>query len=150
MAQDVADQGGTIIKEKRRRWHRRPASRRFDLTPEQQAELAEKEKASRRTALLGVKLTPEEKEAVTRRADAYKYSLSDFARMVLLSPEKTPAPPTIDPEAVNALAFQLSRLGGHLNQMAKVANQIHALPRVAEFNALAAEIKAALGRVLPP
>ena len=149
MAQDRADEGGTIIKEKRRRWHRRPASRRFDLSPEEQAALADKEKAELRTALLGVKLTPEEKATVKKRADAYKFRLSDYARMVLLSDEKQPAPPTTDPEAIRALTFQLAHLGGNLNQMAKVANQIHALPAAAEFRALAGEIKAALEKVLP-
>lgn len=74
--------------------------------------------------------------------------LSEFARIVLLSDLKAPAPPARDPEAIGALTFQISKLGTNLNQLAKIANETRVLPREMELRVLAAQIEAALERVI--
>jgi uncharacterized protein YfaS (alpha-2-macroglobulin family) len=111
----------------------------------------------RRTSLVGFKATPEEKAEIVKRAAAYRYRLSDYARMVLLSDAKKPAPPAIDPDAIHALAYQLSKIGANLNQMMAIINEAKydhlaagSLPKAEEVRAVTKEIVAALSKVLPP
>jgi hypothetical protein len=147
MAQDRAARKGITAAEPRRRWQRRPASRRLDLTPEQiEAEEAERRRHMR-TAHIGIQVTPEERAEVEKRAKAQRVRLSDYVREAVLSPEKAPLPPPRDVEAINALAFQLSKIGTNLNQLAKYTNERRALPLDADLKGLAAQIVTALEKV---
>ena len=133
---------------KGRRWQRRPLARRLDLTPEQIAEKEAERERKKRTALLGVKFTPDEKAEIERRAKASGNRLSDYVRIVLLSELKAPLPSKTDPEAVNALAFQLSKIGTNLNQLAKVANETHRLALETELSVLIAQLAAIMAHVM--
>jgi hypothetical protein len=133
--------------QRRRAWQRRPLSRRLDLTPEQ-IEAQEAERRSKlRTAGLRIQLTPDERAEIERRAKASGNRLSDYARIVLLSDLKAPMPPARDPEAMKALAFQLSKIGTNLNQLAKYTNERRALPHDADLKGLSEQIVAALEKV---
>jgi len=65
-------------------------------------------------------MTPDGRELVERRAKAYGRSLSDFVRIVLLSDVKEPPPPVIDPATASALIYELQKIGGNVNQLAKI------------------------------
>jgi hypothetical protein len=133
----------------RREWrNRRPAAKRLTLTPEEIAQREEEWQASRRTSALHVQLTPAEKAEIAERARKSGNRVSDFARIVLLSDLKAPSPPARDPEAIRALAFQLSKIGTNLNQLAKIANETRALPQETELRIVSAQIAAALERVI--
>ena len=147
MASTTADSNGSRPPTPRRSWQRRPASRRLDLAPEQIEAQEAKRRETLRTKLLGVKLTPAEKKEIEERAKASGNRLSDYARIVLLSDLKAPMPPARDYEAIKAIAFQLSKIGTNLNQLAHVANERRDLPREAEFMALADKIVTALDKV---
>ena len=148
MAQKIADTSGKNSDTKpRRNWQRRPTTRRVDLTPEEVAAREELRRQSLRTAHIGIQLTTDERAEIERRAKATGNTLSDFARIVLLSDLKAPAPPARDTEAITALAFQLSKIGTNLNQLAKVANETRALPREADLKAVTDRIVAALDKV---
>ena len=146
MAQDRAADVGTI-KEKRRRWQRRPSSRRLDLTPEQWVALEAERRRMLRTSGLRIQLTSGERAEIDKRAKAHNVRVSDYAREVLLSPEKAPLPPPRDKEGIRKLAFELSKIGTNLNQLAKYANERHALPRQIDFDGMSARIVAALDKV---
>jgi hypothetical protein len=103
--------------------------------------------SERRTAFVGVHLTPSAHAEVTRRAASYGLPVSAFAGKVLLSDLKAPAPTPRDAMAIRALAAQIARAGNSVNQMAHVANATHALPHLAELREVLAEIKAALVQV---
>ena len=104
--------------------------------------------AERRTDFLGVQLTPTEKAELVARAAATGLSLSDFARIVLLSDLKKPAPSARDPQAIRALAVEISRVGNNINQLAHIANETRALPRETELRVVSAQIVAALEQVM--
>lgn len=108
----------------RRKWrNRRPAGKRLDLSPEE-AERREQERRERQAReFVSVRVSKAEKETIAKRATAYGMTLSEFARTVLLSGLKEPPPPRTDPAAVRALAFELSKLGTNLNQLARRANE---------------------------
>ena len=110
--------------DRRRKWrNRRPASKRLDLTPEE-AERREKERLEKQAReFVSVRVNKAEKATIAKRAAAYGMSLSEFTRTVLLSGLKEPPPPRTDPEAVRLLAFELSKVGTNLNQIAKRANE---------------------------
>jgi hypothetical protein len=136
------------IRTKRRKWHnRRPAARRVELTPEEAERLEAERRAKLKTSVLYVQVTRTQKTEITARAKKTGNRVSDYARTVLLSDLKAPALPARDPAADRALAFQLSKIGTNLNQLAHIANETRALSHLAEFRALAAEIKAALAKV---
>ena len=82
----------------------------------------------RRTSFLGVQLTPTERAILEQRAQTTGLSLSEFARIVLLSDLKAPAPSARDPQAIRALAVEITRVGNNVNQLAKIANETRALP----------------------
>jgi hypothetical protein len=131
-----------------RAWKRLPAYRRSDLSPEELATLAEKQKALRRTSALHVQLTKDEKATIKTRADAYRQTLSDFSRIVLLSDLKAPPPPLMDHETAQALIYQIQKLGPNLNQLAKHANETRRLPEAAAIAEVIDLIKATLGRIV--
>src|SRR5271165_718806 len=106
------------------------------------------DRGERRTAFVGFQVTPTERVELERRAAKAGRSLSDFARIVLLSDLKDPAPAEHDPEAIRSLAFQLSKIGTNLNQLAKVANERRVLPREAELKGVADQIVRTLDKVL--
>ena len=97
---------------------------------------------------MGFHLTPTERAELNRRAAATGRGLSDFARIVLLSDLKAPAPSTRDPEAIRRLTFQLSKIGTNLNQLAKHANETRAMPREADLKSLTDRIAEAIERVM--
>ena len=102
----------------------------------------------RRISGLRVQLTPTERAELERRAKAAGCILSEFARIVLLSDLKAPAPSARDPEAIRALAFQLSKIGTNLNQLAHVANERRALVRERELREVVGEVAAAIDKVI--
>jgi hypothetical protein len=104
----------------------------------------------RRTAALRLQLTPSERAELDARAASTGRSLSDFARLVLLSDLKKPAPSARDPAALRALAVGISRLGNNHNQISKHANERKALPPEldAVLLAVSQRIIAALEKVM--
>ena len=101
----------------------------------------------RRTSFLGVQLTPTERAVLEQRAQTTGLSLSEFARIVLLSDLKAPAPSARDPQAIRALAVEITRVGNNVNQLAKIANETRALPHERQLREVATLIKATLEKV---
>jgi len=112
------------------------------------ARLRKNDKGDRRTAFLGVHLTPSERAEIDRRASATGYSLSDYSRIILLSERKAPAPPVRDPEAIRALTVAIVREGTNLNQMAHHTNLTGDLPTRKALTDMLALIRASLEKVL--
>jgi len=104
--------------------------------------------SERRTAGLRLQLTPAERTELDARADATGRSLSDFARIVLLSDLKAPAPSARDPQAIRALAVEISRVGNNVNQIAHVANESGALPVGKALQEVSKSVITALEKVL--
>ena len=102
----------------------------------------------RYTAFLGVHLTPSQYALVEQRAQTAGLSVSEFARIVLLSDLKAPAPPARDPQALRELAAQISHVGNNVNQLAKIANETRAVPHERHLREVAAVIKATLEKVI--
>jgi hypothetical protein len=132
-----------------REWrNRRPVAERLTSTSEAVQQSEDDRRAMQRTKALHVQLTEAEKAEIVGRAKKSGNRVSEFARIVLLSDLKNPAPSARDPEAIRALAFQLSRIGTNLNQLAKIANETRVLPTETELRVVAAQIVAALERVI--
>lgn len=107
-----------------RKWsNRRPTAKRLDLSPEEAEQREARKRIGQRRAFVGAFVTDAEKETIGSRSEAYGMKQSDFIRTVLLSELKEPPPPRTDPAAVRALAFELSKVGTNLNQLARVANE---------------------------
>jgi hypothetical protein len=104
----------------------------------------------RRTAIAAIHLTPTEYAELKARADALDKSVSDFARMTVLSDVKKPAPNARDPRSIKALAAEISRLGNNHNQIARHANERKTLPSELDvvLRALSQHIIAALEKVM--
>jgi hypothetical protein len=81
------------------------------------------DEAERLTAYFGFQVTPAQKAEIEKRAKATGMSPSNFARIVLLSDLKAPAPSVRDPETIRALMVEISRVGTNLNQLARRANE---------------------------
>lgn len=108
-----------------------------------------KEDASdRRTAYVSFFVTPVERAELDGRAAAVGRSRSEFLRIVALSDLKKPAPSARSPEAIRALALEITRVGTNLNQLAHIANERRELPRKAELEAVSARIVATLEKVM--
>ena len=142
-----------------RKWgNRRPVAKRLDLPVEEALRLEIEREEKRFNRFVSVRLTRAEKETLKERADAYGMSLSDFARTVMLSGLKEPPPPRTDPAALRLLAFELSKVGTNLNQLAKRANEAHQISADKErrtllemesaLTALTAQIAATLEKVM--
>lgn len=104
--------------------------------------------AERRTAFLGVQLTPSEKAELVRRAELVSRNVSDYARIVLLSEHKAPAPSTRDSGAIRQLAVAITRVGTNINQLAHVANAINEIPSERVLREVSAQIVEALEKVM--
>ncbi len=132
-----------------RKWgNRRPTGKRLDLTPEE-AERREKERQAKlKRKFVGAFVTEAEKATIAKRAKSYGMKESGFIRTVLLSDLKEPPPPRTDPEAVRALAFQLSKIGTNLNQLAKISNETGRLQAEQQLRGLTNFIERALERVI--
>jgi hypothetical protein len=100
-----------------------------------------------RTKRLTVQLTPTERGELDARADKYGQSLSDFARLLLLSERQDPLPAPRDSRAIRALTVELVRVGTNLNQLAHIANERRQLPREREFQTLWEQIDTAIQKV---
>ena len=100
------------------------------------------DEAERLTAYFGFQVTPAQKTEIEKRAKATGMSPSKFARIVLLSDLKAPAPTARDPAALRALTVAINRVGSNHDQLLKLANQARSLPferhRKAASEALAA------------
>lgn len=106
-----------------------------------------KDTGERLTAYFGFQVTPAQKAELERRAKATGYSPSEFARIVLLSDLKAPAPSARDPAAIRALAVEISRVGNNINQLAHVANERRALPLESQLRDISERLIAALDKV---
>ena len=95
-----------------------------------------------------MQLTQAERELIETRAQSYGRKLSDFARIVLLSDVKEPPPPVLDPVTGLALIYQLQKIGGNLNQLAKYANERRAPPEAAALRETIGMLKATLSRIV--
>jgi hypothetical protein len=102
----------------------------------------------RRTAFVGFYVTPSERAEIDARAESVGLSLSVFARIVMLSDLKKPAPPAYDREALRTLAFQISKIGTNLNQLAHHANATGSMPDKQTLDEVTEKIIAALDRVI--
>jgi hypothetical protein len=144
---------------KPRKWgNRRPLAKRLDLTPDESEKREEKRRGKYARQFLSVRMTDAEKETIKRRAAGYGMKVSDFARTVLLSDLKEPPPSRTDPAAIRALAWELSKVGTNLNQLARRANEaakiggekeVAALTGMeTELRAVAAEIAKTMAHVI--
>ena len=75
-----------------------------------------KAKTETRTALVKLRVTPAEKEAITAKADAQGQTVTDFIRQRALDYRLRQTP--LEKERVR----QLARIGANLNQLARWAN----------------------------
>ncbi|MDR2573568.1 MAG: plasmid mobilization relaxosome protein MobC [Desulfovibrio sp.] len=75
-----------------------------------------KAKSDTRTALVKLRVTPAEKEAITAKADAQGQTVTDFIRQRALDYRLRQTP--LEKERVR----QLARIGVNLNQLARWAN----------------------------
>jgi Bacterial mobilisation protein (MobC) len=112
------------------------------------ARRSKEDAGERHTGFVGVHLTPSQHAELERRAALAGLSMSAFARFVLLSDLKAPAPPTRDPQALRALTVEIIRVGVNVNQMAKMANETRAVPHERHLLEVAAQIKATLEKVI--
>ena len=137
MPTEIAADADPSRTDRPRKWrNRKPSAKRLDLAPEEvEGKDAERRKKQAR-AFVGVRMNEAEKAKLLKRAGGYGMSLSDFVRTVILSDVKEPPPPRTDPKAVRKLAFELSKLGTNLNQLAKRANEAAKIGTDKEFAAL--------------
>lgn len=105
--------------------------------------MAGSEKRKRGTSI-GVRMTPEERAEVDRRADAAGLSVAAYLRACALGdagPRATRKPPVAKQEMVRILG-QLGKIGSNLNQLARAVNM------GADPNGLADDIKAAVVAII--
>jgi hypothetical protein len=112
------------------------------------ARLPKEDEAPRRTAFLGFQLTPSERAEIDRRAAASGYRVSDYCRIILLSGRNAPAPPARDLGLIRAFLAQFAKLGNNVNQMARHANEGRGLPSAKALADMAAQLRAAVQKVL--
>jgi Bacterial mobilisation protein (MobC) len=108
------------------------------------ARRSKEDAGERYTDGLRLQLTPSERAVLEQRAQTAGLTLSAFARFVLLSDLKAPAPAAYDPQAVRNATAEVSRVGNNVNQMAKHAHQTGALPEARELRAIGTDVKAAM------
>jgi hypothetical protein len=150
MAEDIdttSAEGAQIIRP--RKWrNRRPPAKRAELRPQEVEQRQKQRQSARRKSALHVQLTEAEKATLKQRASGYGMKLSEFVRTVALSELKEPPPPRTYPDAIRALAFQLSKIGTNLNQLAHVANETHRILFEKKLLDLADQIATSLERVI--
>ena len=100
--------------------------------------------SEQRTEYLRVRLTTEEMEQLKRDADTAAVSVSDVARAQLLN---APIPKrkyrrSVDHNRLAEVLQQLGKIGGNLNQLAKVANATGDLSHVRNIRELKADLEA--------
>ena len=97
-----------------------------------------------RTVVFRVRLTEGEFEQLTADADTAGVDLSTMARAQILgAPTPTRARRrSVDHETLGRVLAELGRIGGNLNQMAKVANQVGDLTSLRNGQAMTAELSA--------
>ena len=100
------------------------------------------------TEFFGFNVTPDQKAELQTRALTTGYTPSKYARLVLLSDEKAPAPSARDPAAIRALMVEISRVGNNVNQLAHVANERRALPLERQLKDISSRIVATLDKVM--
>ena len=101
-------------------------------------------KSSRRSVVFRVRLTEEEFEGLKAAADSAAVDLSTMARTQILG---SPPPPrarrrSSDHQALARILAELGRIGGNVNQIAKVANQVGDLSSFRNAQAVKAELAA--------
>ncbi len=106
------------------------------------------DEAERLTEFFGFQVTPTQKAELEKRAATTGLTPSEFARIVLLSDLKAPAPSARDPATLRALAVEISRIGNNVNQLAHVANERGVLPTEKQLKEVASRIMAALDKVM--
>lgn len=100
-----------------------------------------KQPASRRTAWISYRVTPEEKAAIQAQAAQAGFSIGDFSRQAAKKTRIVIQQSTADFESID----QLRRVGVNLNQIARAANAGGALPPYLER--LCARIETLLDRL---
>ena len=97
-----------------------------------------------RTVVFRVRLTEGEFEQLTADADTAGVDLSTMARAQILgAPTPTRARRrSVDHETLGRVLAELGRIGGNVNQMAKVANQVGDLTSLRNAQAMTAELSA--------
>ena len=104
----------------------------------------------RRTVHLGVQLTPTERAELAAAAADTGASLSQYVRELCLRRSATPstvAGARRNPDA-KRLMNELNWIGNNLNQLARVANTVHAAPQISELQKATELLKATLAHVL--
>ncbi len=104
----------------------------------------------RRTAHVGVQLTPSERRDLQEAAEREGARLSEYVRGLCL--RRSPVAGVVagtrrNPEA-KALMHELAAIGNNLNQLTRHANTSGSLPAAHELRATIELLKAAMGRVL--
>ncbi len=106
----------------------------------------------RYTAHFGFDMTPTMRAALDRKAANAGLPLAEFARRTLLADRAGPAPapsrPSLDPKTATALLGELGKIGSNINQMARRANQAGRIPEVVVLQAISAQLKAVLDRIV--
>ena len=106
------------------------------------------DEAERRSAFLGLHLTPSEKAELLGRAADVGLSVSDFARMVLfLDGGRTRAERPQPPRPYGSFRA-IKMLGTNINQLAHVANATNEIPSERVLREIAAQIDEVLQKVL--
>jgi Bacterial mobilisation protein (MobC) len=106
--------------------------------------------SERRTAQLRLQLTPAERAELETAAVEAGANLSQYVReLCLRRPGTAPvvAGTKRNPDA-RALAHELTAIGNNLNQLARLANTVKAIPQLNELHRTTAILKAALARVI--
>jgi hypothetical protein len=97
-----------------------------------------------------VQLTPSERAELEAAAAEAGTGLSQYVRELCLrraTDASTVGGARRNPEA-KRLMYELSAIGNNLNQLAHVANTVHAAPQEHELKAMIEILKAAMARVL--
>ena len=84
-----------------------------------------------RGGVLGVRVTPEERAKITADAQAVGLSLGGYLRflgMKMPTPRTQTARATPDANEVRRLLGEVNKLGGNLNQLARLGNQGQIVP----------------------
>jgi len=106
-----------------------------------------KKPAERRTAFVGFFVTPAERAKIGARAKRLDIALSEFARIVLLSDLKEPAPNARDGAAIRALAVEIARVGNNINKLAHIANECRDMPSRRALDSVTDDLIATLEKV---